>query len=171
LKICLRHTTLAEYPLPPDGLRDQHYSPPGEPKPRRGPKNRHHDARREEQRLRALGAEVGAYLDYVLKAPGIQRHRFTRELFAFSCKVTRDVFGKTVQRALHYRIVDLATLRRIAWLCMDQQQGPLPEVDVDEDFHQRPAYQEGCLTDQPDLSVYDQQYEDEQDEEDPGDIF
>lgn len=171
LKICLRHTTLAEYPLPPDGVRDQHYSPPGEPKPRRGPKNRHHDARREEQRLRALGAEVGAYLDHVLKTPGIQRHRFTRELFAFSCKVTRDVFIKTVNRALHYRIVDLATVRRIAWLCMDQQQGPLPEVDVNEAFHQRPAYQEGCLTDQPDLSAYDQWYEDEQQEkEDPDDI-
>ena len=31
----------------------------------------------------------------------------------------------------------------------------LPEAEVDEDFQQRPAYQEGCLTDQPDLSVYD----------------
>ena len=32
----------------------------------------------------------------------------------------------------------------------------LPEPKVDEDFRQRPAYQEGYLTDQPDLSVYDQ---------------
>jgi hypothetical protein len=29
------------------------------------------------------------------------------------------------------------------------------EVDVDDSYHQRPAYQEGCLTDEPDLSIYD----------------
>jgi hypothetical protein len=39
---------------------------------------------------------------------------------------------------------------------------------VDEDFQQRPAYQEGYLTDQPDLSVYDQ-LSDEKEEEDEND--
>ena len=48
-------------------------------------------------------------------------------------------------------------MRRIAWLCISQAEDVLPEADVDEDFQQRPAYQEGCLTDQPDLScIYDQ---------------
>jgi hypothetical protein len=42
----------------------------------------------------------------------------------------------------------------------------LPEADVDEDFRQRPAYQEGCLTDQPDLSVYDQLFPAEEEHED-----
>jgi hypothetical protein len=166
LRIFLRHTCLGEYPLPPDGVRGQHYSPPGQPQPRHQPKNRHRHARHEEQRLRAMGGEVAAYLDYALKACGVQRHRFTRELFAFSRKVTRHVFVKTAQRALHYRIVDLATVRRIAWLCMGQEEGVLPQADVDEDFRQRPAYQEGCLTDQPDLSVYDQLLEEEEEDED-----
>ena len=165
LKIFLRHTCLAEYPLPADGVRLQRYSPPGQPKPRHQPKNRRRNARQEEQRLRAMGTEVAAYLDFVLKASGVQRHRFTRELFAFSRKVTHNVFVKTVQRALHYRIVDLTTVKRIAWLCMGQEEGVLPEVDVDEDFRQRPAYQEGCLTDEPDLSVYDQLSEEEEEQE------
>jgi len=26
---------------------------------------------------------------------------------------------------------------------------------VDDSFRERPAYQEGCLTDEPDLSIYD----------------
>jgi len=170
LKIFLRHTLLAEYPLPPDGVRGQHYSPVGQPKPRHQPKNRRRDARQEEQRLRAMGYDVAAYLDYALKAPGIQRHRFTRELFVFSRKVTHNVFVKTTQRALRYRIVDLATVRRIAWLCMGQEEGVLPQADVDEDFRQRPAYLEGCLTDQPDLSVYDQSLEEEiEDEENEDD--
>ena len=38
--------------------------------------------------LRALGEEVGNYLDFVHSAPGVQRHRFTRELFALSRKLT-----------------------------------------------------------------------------------
>jgi transposase len=165
LKIFLRHVCLAEYPLPADGVRGQHYSPSGQPKPRYQPRNRHRDARREEQRLRAMGSEVAAYLDFVQKAPGVQRHRFTRELFTFSRKVTHNVFVQTAQRALHYRISDLTTVKRIAWLCMGQEEGVLPEVDVDEDFRQRPAYQEGCLTDEPDLSVYDQLFEEEEEQE------
>ena len=84
------------------------------------------------------------------------------------------MFVKTVQRALRYRIVDLATVRRIAWLCISQSEDALPEADVDEDFQQRPAYQEGCLTEEPDLSVYDQLFEEpeeekEDDEEDEDD--
>jgi transposase len=166
LKIFRRYDCLAEYPLPPDGVRAQRYSPPGQPQPRYQPKQRRRDAKLEEQRLRAAGDEVSAYLDFALKAPGIQRHRFTRELFALSRKLTRGVLIKTAQRALRYRIVDLATVRRIAWLCICQQEDVLPEAEVDEDFQQRPAYQEGCLTDQPDLSVYDQLLEEVSFEED-----
>ena len=166
LKIFQQYTLLAEYRLPADGVRGQHYSPPGQPKPRHQPKNRRRDAKHEAQRLRAMGSEVAAYLDFALAAPGVQRHRFTRELFAFSRKVTHGVFVKTALRALRYRIVDLATLRRIAWLCIRQADDVLPQADVDEDFQQRPAYQEGSLTDQPDLSVYDHLYEEEKENED-----
>jgi len=171
LKIFHRYDCLAEYPLPPDGTRHQHYSPPGEPKPRYQPKNRHRPAKLEQQRLRTLGDEVSAYLDFALAAPGIQRHRFTRELFALSRKLTVEVFCKTVERAHRYRIVDLGTLRRIAWLCLTQEDGVLPEVDVDEDFRQRPAYQEGYLTDQPDLSKYDQLREEEEEDNDDDEPF
>ena len=102
-----------------------------------------------------MGDEVTEYLNYALSAAGIQRHRFTRELFALSRQVPPIVFVQTVQRALRYRIVQLETLRRIAWLCISQGEYPLPDAQVDEDFQQRPAYQEGCLTDEPDLSIYD----------------
>jgi hypothetical protein len=171
LKIFGHYECLAEYPLPPDGVRGQHYSPPGQPKPRFEPKKRRRDAKQEEQRLRALGAEVSAYLDFALAAPGVQRHRFTRELFALSRKLTQRVLINTAQRAHRYQIVDLATLRRIAWLCLSQEQDVLPEPEVDEDFRQRPAYQEGYLTEQPDLSIYDQlceepEHEDQEKEED-----
>ena len=73
---------------------------------------------------------------------------------------------KTAQRALRYRIVDLATVRRITWLCISQSDEALPEADVDEDFQQRPAYQEGCLTEEPDLSIYDQLPEEKENDND-----
>lgn len=156
LKIFLQHDCLAEYALAADGVRGQRFSPPDQPRPRHQPRNRHRDARQEEQALRALGAEVAEYLDFAVKAPGIQRHRFTRALFALSRKLPQAIFAKTLERALRYRIVDLATLQRIAWLCLSQADDVLPEAQVDDDFQQRPAYQAGCLTDLPDLSVFEQ---------------
>lgn len=177
LKIFRRGELLAEYALPPDGTRHEYSSPPGEPKPRHQPRKRRRDARQEEQHLRALGDDVSAYLDFALSAPGVQRHRFTRELFALCRQLTPQVFRNTARRAHRYRIVDLATIRRIAWLCLSQEEHALPEPEVDEDFRQRPAYQEGYLTDPPDLSVYDQesqdqehQAEDHQDQENQDDL-
>jgi hypothetical protein len=118
-----------------------------------------------------LGGEVSAYLDFALAAPGVQRHRFTRELFALSRKLADAVFRQTARRAHRYGIVELATLQRIAWLCLSQAEDVLPEVDVDEDFRQRPAYQEGYLTDQPDLSVYDQLREEKREEDNDDEPF
>ena len=147
---------MAEYPLPADGVKNAHFSPEGQPPPRYLPKHRSHGSQHEEQRLRALDPAVAAYVDFALQTPGIQRHRFLRELFALSRKVTPAVFAEALTRARRYRVVQMETLQRIAWLCMSQGQEPLPDVEVDESFRQRPAYQEGFLTDEPDLSVYDE---------------
>ena len=68
--------------------------------------------------------------------------------------MTQTVFVQALERALRYRIVGLQTLQRIAWFCMSQGEERLPYVDVDESFRERLAYQEGCLTDEPDLSRY-----------------
>lgn len=156
LQIFQHRTCVAEYPLPTDGVKNFRFSPAGQPPPRHMPQNRKHGSQQEEKRLRALGPDVAAYVDYVLQTPGIQRHRFLRELLALSRQVTESVFAQALGRALRYRIVQLSTLRRIAWFCLSQGAERLPYADVDENFRQRPAYQEGCLTDEPDLSIYDQ---------------
>jgi hypothetical protein len=156
LKIYQHQTCVAEYPLPADGVKNAHFSPEGQPAPRHLPKHRQHGTQHEEQRLRALGPDVAAYLDYALQAPGIQRHRFLRELLALSRQVTQTVFVQTLVRARRYRVVEMQSLQRIAWFCMSQGEERLPYVDVDESFRQRPTYQEGCLTDEPDLSQYDE---------------
>ena len=162
LQIYQRQTCVAEYPLPADGVKNAHFSPPGQPAPQHLPKRRKDGSLHEEQRLRGLGPAVAAYVDFALQTPGIQRHRFLRELFALSRKVTPSVFVEALTRARRYRVVQMETLHRIAWLCMSQGQQLLPFVDEDEDFRQRPAYQEGFLTDEPDLSVYDETPEEDE---------
>lgn len=158
LKIYQHRLCVAEYPLPADGVKNERISPEGQPQPRHMPKNRKHGSQQEEKRLRVMGPEVAAYVDYVLQTPGIQRHRFLRELLALSRKVTPAAFVEALTRALRYRVVQRETLERVAWLCMSQEPPSLSgmDVDVDETFRQRPAYQEGLLTDEPDLSVYDE---------------
>jgi len=156
LKIYQQRTCVAEYPLPADGVKNAHFSPEGQPPPRYLPKHRKDGSQHEEQRLRALGPEVAGYVDFALQTPGIQRHRFLRELFALSRKVTPGVLVEALTRARRYRVVSMETLHRIAWLCMSQGQQLLPLVDEDESFRQHAAYQEGFLTDEPDLSVYDE---------------
>jgi hypothetical protein len=157
LEIYQHHSCVAKYPLPPDGVKNGRFSPEGQPPPRHMPQNRKNASEQEAKRLRAMDPGVSAYVDYVSKTPGIQRHRFLRELFALSQKMTQAVFVEAVARALRYRIVHMQTVERIAWFCLSQSQTEqcLPYADIDENFRQRPAYQEGCLTDEPDLSIYD----------------
>jgi len=165
LKIYQHRKCVAQYPLPAEDVKGARFSPEGQPLPRYQPKHRKHGSRHEEQRLRAIAPDVSAYIDYALKTPGIQRHRFLRELFGLSRQVTQQVFVQALGRALRYRIVQLETLHRIAWFCMSQSDQPAPDVvpdaEVDETYRQRPAYQEGRLTDQPDLSIYDDPVPDE----------
>ena len=168
LKIFQPRRFVAEYPLPPDGVKNARFSPEGQPTPRHMPKNRKNGSEHEEKRLRAIGSEVEAYVDYAIGTLGIRRHRFLRELFALSRQVTETVFVQALGRALRYRVVQMESLHRITWFCMSQGDGRLmPYADVDESFRQRPAYREGYLTDEPDLSIYDQMLRDDDETEQP----
>ncbi len=155
LEIYRRRELLAEYRLPADGVKNECFSPEGFPKPRYKPKSRRKPTAQEEKRLRATAEVVGAYLDFALKPKGIQRHRFLRELFALSQRMTSSLFIQVIQRALKYRITTIETIRRIALLEMSQGAGMLPSAEVDENFRERDAYLEGYLSDEPDFSLYD----------------
>jgi transposase len=155
LKLFRRRELLIEYPLPPEGTKNERFAPAGQPAPRRQPKHRKRSSELEEQRLRALGPEFAAYLDYALQTLGIQRHRFLRGLWSMHRRLTAKVFALSIERALRYRIVELGTLENIAWYCLSLGEEPMPDLEVDESFRERPAYLEGSLTDEPDLSIYD----------------
>ena len=164
LKIYKHRQCVVEYRLPADGVSNSLISPEGMPKPARQPKNRKRPTQEEEKRLRAISESVDRYLTFALQAD-VQRHRFLRELFALSCRTTRSVFIQTIERGLRYRITAIDTLQRIARLCLTQDDRPLDDVEVDESFRQREAYQQGHLTDAPDFTPYDKLLDDDEDED------
>jgi transposase len=161
VKIYQHGQGVADYALAADGVRNRAFSPEGMPQPARQPRNRKQPTQEEEKRLRAISATVDDYLNFALHA-GAPPHRFVRDLFALSCRMTAAVFLETIQRARHYQITDIETLRRIARLSISQQEFQLSGVEVDESFRQREAYQQGHLTDAPDLGLYDQMLDDEE---------
>ena len=154
IKLCRARECLAEYRLPPDGVKNKPFSPEGLPTPAQKPRQRHQPAHEEEKRLRAIAPSVSGYVDFILKTPGIYRHEHLRRLLAFSRKMTADLFIQSVERAHKYQIIDLPTLERIAHLHLEQGTGQLPFAPIDETFREREAYLEGCLTETPDLSIY-----------------
>jgi len=165
LSIYQKRKCIAEYRLPADGVKNEKFSPEGQPKPRYHPKYRKKPTAEEEKRLRAMDQVVHDYLDFALKhKAGTGRHRFVRQLFALARQISSQLFVKTIRRGLHYGITELSTLRRIALLYMNHGDRMLPVVDIDETFMKREAYLDGCLTDAPDFSVYDKLLEDNDDE-------
>ena len=163
IHIYLKREQLAVYPLPPHGIKNKRFSPEGGPPPPYRPRNRKKPALEEQKQLRGMGEAVGAYLDFLLAAKGVQHHRFIRALHALTRQMSAGLFVRAVERALRYWILDVETIERIAMLYATEG-APLPAVDVDTHLQEREQYREGCLTDPPDLSVYDWLFE--QDDED-----
>jgi transposase len=153
LVLCQDRRTLIEYALAPWGVKNQPFHAPGQ-RPRYRPRNRKLSSQEEEKRLRAMDPVISAYVDFILGTPGLLRHQFLRRLWAFHQRWSTTLFLRTIERAHRYRITSLETLERIALLHLDDT--ALPEPLVDPDLEKRPAYQEGSLTETPDLSRYDE---------------
>jgi transposase len=162
LKIYQRRKLLGEYELPPDGVKNEVISPKGMPKPPYKPKYRKKPTAEEEKKLRAMAEEVNAYLNFSLTLKGSkEKLKFIRQLFGLSQKITPSLFIKTIQRALKYHITDTKTVERIALLHIHEGDYEIPYAEIDEEFQQRQAYEEGRLTDEPDLSIYEKMLEKE----------
>jgi len=155
IKLYQRSEYLIEYPLPAEAVNNTLFSPPGQPRPRYHPNNRKRPTQQEEQHLRNLSKSVSAYLDFALNPKGIARHQLLRKLYGLSRKMNETLFIASIERAYTYKIIDIATIERIAALQMTEAvEMPVPEVD--EDFRRRDAYLQGRLTDPPELWKYDQ---------------
>jgi hypothetical protein len=151
--LCQQRRAVIQYALLPWGVKNQIVRAPGQP-PRHRPRHLKLSSDEEQKRLRALAPEVAAYVDFILATPGMLRHQFFRRLWARYQRWGTSLFGRTIARAHRYHITSLETIERIALLLLDET--ALPDPMVDPDLEKRPAYQEGSLTDTPDLSGYDE---------------
>jgi hypothetical protein len=100
------------------------------------PRNPKLSSHEEEKRLRALGPEVAAYVDFILGTPML-RHQFLRRLWARHQHWGTALFRRTLERAHRYHITSLETLERIARLLLDET--ALPDPVVDPDLERRPT--------------------------------
>ena len=159
LKIYHKRELLVDYEPAPDGVKNQLFSPKGQPRPQHQPKHRVKPADEERKKLGAVSEDVKAYVQFVLEQKGIQKHRFIRQVYGLYRKVAPGVFEKATQRALKYRITDIQTLERIAVLLLREGRYELPVVEVPAELRDRESYREGCDTDEVDLSEYDRMIE------------
>lgn len=86
------HQPLAEYLLPPPGISGEKYAPPGTPQVRGEPERRR-GSDGEQRRLRSLGPEAAAFLDYALPQVGRYRHDYLRKLLGLSRRMSAALFA------------------------------------------------------------------------------
>jgi len=156
LQIYVAGQVAGQYLLAADGVRNQQIDPPDKPVAQAHPRHRPQPSDEEEKRLRALTPSVSAYVDFLLATPGHLRHQTLRRLWALSQRMSPELFARSVARAHRYRIHDLKTLERIAHLYLQETPGQSPWPAIDESFRDRPAYQDGALTETPNLTQYDE---------------
>jgi transposase len=154
VEIYHKRKKLAEYELPPPGVKNQKFSPKGKPAPRYQPNNRKKPTAQEEKVLRSAAPEVNDYLNFVLVMKGRAKHRFIRQLYSLHKKTALPVFAKALKRALKYRINSVETIENIIQLLLRQSNYEMPLPEIDEAFTDRPAYLEGRFADEVDLSIY-----------------
>jgi hypothetical protein len=161
LMIYRKRKLLGRYRLPPDGVKNELIAPEGQSIPPYKPKYRKKPTANEEKILRTAAKEISDYLDFAIKSGSKQKHNFIRRLYSLYQKIALEVFIKTLQRALKYRIADIKTVERIATLQLTAGNFKLPQPQIDQQLENRASYIEGCFADQVDLSIYDKITEDD----------
>lgn len=162
IDIYYRQKLLVRYNLPPEGVKNQKFSPPGKT-PKHQPWNRKKPSALEEKKLRSLCSEVNRYLDFAFNPTQKvgQKHRFIRQLYGLYQKLAQPLFVKTIRRALTYRITNVQSLEQMAAQLLKEGNYAMPPAAVDEDYINRETYIEGCNSDEPDLCEYDRLLEEE----------
>ncbi len=154
VEIYHKRKKLAEYNLPPDGVKNKKISPKGKVASKYQPNNRKKPTAREEKLLRSAAPEVNEYLNFALVMKGRVKHRFIRQLYSLHKNTALSVFVQALKRALKYRIKDVDTVENIIRLLLNQSNYEMPLPQIDEAFTNRPAYLEGRFADDVDLSIY-----------------
>lgn len=165
LSIYHNHRKLEDYPLPAAEVKNEPFAPKGVSAPHQAPHSRKYGCKEEEKQLREMGQLCCAYVDYVqskaCKVP--HKPKFIRELYRLAKKMSKSLFLKTVERALHYHIDSIASVERIAEQLVRNEVQQLPDLPLAESYETRKSYQEGRLSSEADLKRYNHLMEEPED--------
>lgn len=167
ISIYRRNRKLIDYPLPPAGVKNRRFTPPGRPAPSSGPRNRRYGCSEERKKLLRMGELCRLYLDY-LESPECKvryKAKLIRDLYRLSTKLEPALFLKTVERALRYRIDSLESFERIASGLLKRDLPALPQPAVGESYEERKSYQLGRFSCEADPSTYKRLLEEDADEQ------
>jgi len=155
IRIYHQRKMLIEYKLAPSWIKNKKFYPPGRPKPKHQPFSRKKPTEIEEKKMRTSSEKIDEYLNIALgNREGKQRHNFIRQLYRLFQKMSFELFEKTINRALTYRIYDMKTIERIAELQVKEANYRMPNIYIDESFKARPSFIEGRFGGDVDLSIY-----------------
>jgi len=157
IQIFRHRQMLAEYPLPPEGTRNQRF-PDGKDAPKYQPNNRKQPTAAEEESIRQAGEDAASYLDWLAGqkelAPN-QRHRLVREIHSLKSQLSAGIFLQALQRARTYRVTDPKVIERMALLLVrDSLFDNTRWENVGQEFENREIYHQGRLSAPADLSIY-----------------
>jgi lambda repressor-like predicted transcriptional regulator len=165
IKIFHNRKELIDYALPAEGTKNEVIKPPELGNDLCKPNNLKKRTGKELADLKALSESVTSYLDFALKSKGVSRHRFIRNLYSLYKRMSLSLFVKTIERAIEFEITDIRTIERMAHLLMHEGCGAVLSAKIDENFLNRQSYLDGQMTDDPDLSFYDNYLKGGEDEE------
>jgi hypothetical protein len=163
IRICPENASPIEYDLPDWTVRNEKYKPKGiDSNPYGEPRNLKKPCDEEERKLRDMGKTTSDYIDFV-KSPesGIgYRPRFIRSLYALSKKLAVPLWGIVIERALKYHLSSMGSLLKVAnqALINSGTSGTPHRADTDlfgKDYEDRPAYREGCFSQENPLTQHD----------------
>jgi len=112
------------------------------------PNNIKHTSKEEQMRLRQDGDTVCRYLDFIMskesKTP--YRHRFIKSLYAIRKKTTPAIFETAIERALKYRVNDMAQISNIFSQLLRRPLYEKPSQTIEPDYMRREEYLEAKFT-------------------------
>ncbi len=165
ISIYHNHRKLESYPLPAAGVKNKPFAPAGVTAPHQAPRGRKYGCKEEEAQLRNMGRVCCEYVDYVrsnaCKIP--HKPKFIRDLYRLAKKMSRSLFLKTVERALHYHIDSIRSVERIAEQLVRNEVQQLPDVPPADRYENRKSYQEGRFSTEADLKRYNELMEEQED--------
>lgn len=150
IRICLEHLTNEncsniEYILPPWKTKNQKYFPDGHTRQKYEPRNIKKTSDSEKNYLINLAPICKDYMNFIFsKSCSIkQKHKYTKDVYYLSKKMSADLFVKTISRALRFHIADINAIASIARQILQLDTYNCPESLNAANYRERQSYRDG----------------------------